>query len=468
MTGPRDLASLPHSEVGARYATSRALSWRRERGDAALADVHRTIRVPRNAPPWKRLLSYFGPGYLVAVGYMDPGNWATSLAGGSQFGYRLLSVALLSSLMAIVLQSLATRLAVGSGRDLAQACRDGFPKWAAVPLWALAELAIIATDLAEVIGTAIGLKLLFDIPLAAGVAITSLDVFLVLLLQRLGFRYLEAFVVTGLVLIAVCFGVQVALANPDWAAVVAGFVPTTEIATNPNMLYLALGILGATVMPHNLYLHSAIIGTRDIGETEPEKREAFRFATIDSTIALMLAMLINASILILAAAVFHHSGRTDVADLTEAHGLLSPLLGTAIAPTLFAIALIACGLNSTVTATLAGQAVMEGFLNLRIAPWLRRLTTRLAAIVPAAAVTIWAGEHAATKLLILTQVILSFQLPFAVVPLVWFTAQKSKLGSLVAPRWLTLLAALIALLIIALNIKLISDISVGSATPAGL
>ena len=467
MTGPRDLASLPRSPDGPPRSQSSALSWRRARGDAALMEVHRTIRVPRNAPAWQRLLSYFGPGYLVAVGYMDPGNWATSLAGGSQFGYRLLSVALLSSLMAIVLQSLATRLAVGSGRDLAQACRDGFPKWAVVPLWALAELAIVATDLAEVIGTAIGLKLLFNIPLAAGVAITALDVFLVLLLQRLGFRYLEAFVVAGLVLIAACFGAQVALAHPDWSAVLAGFAPTTEIATNPEMLYLALGILGATVMPHNLYLHSAIIGTRDIGETGPEKREAFRFATIDSTIALMLAMLINASILILAAAVFHHSGRTDVADLTEAHDLLSPLLGTAIAPTLFAIALIACGLNSTVTATLAGQAVMEGFLNLRIAPWLRRLTTRLAAIVPAAIVTIWAGEQAAAKLLILTQVILSFQLPFAVVPLVWFTAQRSKLGDLVSPRWLTVLASLIAVLIIALNVKLISDIASGASAPLG-
>jgi manganese transport protein len=439
----------------------RPSGWRRERGDAALIDVHNTIQVPRNAPVWQRLFSFFGPGYLVAVGYMDPGNWATSLAGGAQFGYQLLSVALLSSVMAIVLQSLATRLAVGSGRDLAQACRDGFPKWAALPLWALAELAIIATDLAEVIGTAIGLKLLFDIPLGAGVMLTALDVFLVLLLQRLGFRYLEAFVVAGLLVIAACFGIQLMLAQPDWSAVASGFAPTADIVGNPQMLYIAIGIIGATVMPHNLYLHSAIVGTRSIGPTKSEKREAFLFATIDSTIALMFALVINASILILAAAAFHQSGKTGVTDLAEAHGLLAPLLGATIAPTLFAIALIACGLNSTVTATLAGQAVMEGFLNLKIAPWVRRLTTRMVAIVPAAIATIWAGEHAAGKLLILTQVILSLQLPFAVVPLVWFTAQKSKLGDLVAPKWLTLLASLIAALIIILNTKLIADVASG-------
>lgn len=447
--------------------TAKSLGWLNERGEAALSDVYRTIQVPKDAPAWRRLLAFFGPGYLVAVGYMDPGNWATSLAGGSQFGYRLLSVALLSSLMAIVLQSLATRLAVGSGRDLAQACRDGFPKWAAVPLWALAELAIIATDLAEVIGTAIGLKLLFDIPLSAGVLLTALDVFLVLLLQRLGFRYLEAFVVAGLVVIALCFGTQLMLADPDWAAVRAGFTPATEIVSNPDMLYIAIGIIGATVMPHNLYLHSAIVGTRTIGASEAEKREAFRFATIDSTIALLLALVINASILILAAAVFHHAGKTGVTDLTDAHNLLSPLLGTSIAPALFAIALIACGLNSTVTATLAGQAVMEGFLDLKIAPWLRRLITRMIAIVPAAFVTIWAGEHAAGKLLVLTQVILSLQLPFAVVPLIWFTAQKSKLGSLATPKWLTLLATLIAALIIVLNIKLITDIMSGGFNTSG-
>ena len=440
--------------------------WRRERGDAALLDVHRTIEVRRDGPAWKRLLSYFGPGYLIAVGYMDPGNWATSLAGGSEFGYKLLAVALVSNVMAIVLQSLATRLAVGSGRDLAQSCRDGFPKWASLPLWALAELAIIATDLAEVIGTAIGLKLLFGIPLGLGVLLTALDVFLVLLLQRLGFRYLEAFVFAGLAVIAICFGTQMLLAKPEWAEVARGFVPTTEIITNPHMLYLALGILGATVMPHNLYLHSAIVGTRNFGTSVAEKREAYRFASIDSTIALMLALLINASILILAGAAFHQSGRTDVVDLTQAHDLLAPLLGP-WAPTLFAVALIACGLNSTVTATLAGQAVMEGFLDLRIQPWLRRLITRLAAIVPAAVVTIWAGEAATAKLLILSQVVLSFQLPFAVLPLVYFTAQKSKLGELVAPRWLTLFAAIIAAAIVVLNAKLILDFASGGLSTGG-
>ncbi len=378
---------------------------------------------------------------------MDPGNWATSLAGGAQFGYTLLAVALLSNIMAIILQSLAARLAIGSGRDLAQACRDGFPKYVSLPLWVLAEAAIIATDIAEVIGTAIGLKLLFGIPLAAGVVITALDVFLVLLLQRLGFRYLEAFVIAGLGIIALCFGLQLALADPEWSAVITGFIPKPEIVTNPAMLYLALGILGATVMPHNLYLHSAIIGTRDYGRTEPAKRDALKFATIDSTVALMLALTINAAILILAAAAFNQSGRTDVADLTQAHDLLSPLLGSAIAPTLFAVALLACGLNSTVTATLAGQAVMEGFINIRLKPWLRRLITRMIAIVPAAGVTIFAGEQATGKLLILSQVVLSLQLPFAIVPLVLFTAQRAKMGGLVAPRWLTILAAFIAIVL---------------------
>ena len=453
----------PDSKVGPANNTG----WLRERGDAPLTDMYRTVRVERTGPAWRRFLGFIGPGYLVAVGYMDPGNWATSLAGGAQFGYTLLSVALLSNIMAIVLQSLAARLAIGSGRDLAQACRDGFPPWAAYPLWVLAELAIVATDVAEVIGTAIGLKLLFGIPMALGVAITALDVFIVLYLQRLGFRYLEAFIIAGLAVIAVCFAIQLALADPEWNAVFAGFVPTTDIVTNPQMLYLALGIIGATVMPHNLYLHSAIVGTRDFGVTKTAKREALKFATIDSTVALMLALLINASILILAAAAFHRTGHSDVADLTRANDLLAPLLGSAIAPTLFGIALLACGLNSTVTATLAGQAVMEGFINIRLKPWLRRLVTRMIAIIPAAAVTIWAGEQETGKLLIFSQVILSLQLPFAVVPLVLFTAQRSKLGDLVAPRWLTAFAVLIAALIIALNLKLIFDFATGGLTGGG-
>ncbi|MGL4397941.1 MAG: Nramp family divalent metal transporter [Hyphomicrobium sp.] len=443
---------------------SGAGGWLRARREPSLSDVHASVPVRTSGPSWRRLASYLGPGYLVAVGYMDPGNWATSIAGGAQFGYTLLAVALMSNIMAIVLQSLAARLAIGSGRDLAQACRDGYPAWAAFPLWILAELAIVATDMAEVIGTAIGLKLLFGIPLAFGVAITALDVFLILFLQRLGFRYLEAFVIAGLGVIAVCFGVQLALADPAWSAVFAGFIPKTEIVTNPTMLYLALGIIGATVMPHNLYLHSAIVSTRDYGASVPERREALKFATIDSTVALMLALTINASLLILAAAAFHGTEHAGVTDLSEAHGLLAPLLGSAIAPTLFAIALLACGLNSTVTATLAGQAVMEGFIDIRLKPWQRRLVTRLVAIVPAAAVTIFAGEAATAKLLILSQVILSLQLPFAVVPLVMFTAQRAKLGDLTAPRWLTAFAALIAVIIIALNLKLIFDFATGGLT----
>jgi manganese transport protein len=393
---------------------------------------------------------------------MDPGNWATSLAGGAKFGMALLAVAALSNVMAIILQSLAARLAVGSGRDLAQACRDAFPKAASIPLWVLAEVAIIATDIAEVIGTAIGLQLLSGLPLAYGVIITALDVFVVLALQQLGFRALEAFVVTLLLIITACFGVQIALADPDWGAVLRGFVPTAQIVTNPDMLYLAMGIIGATVMPHNLYLHSAIVQTRKIGPTLAEKHEALRFATIDSTLALMFALLINAAILILAAATFHKAGSVDVAELGQAHALLAPLLGSAIAPTLFAIALICCGLSSTVTATLAGQAVMEGFLNLQVAPWMRRLITRMVAIVPAIGVTLAYGEAATGKLIIASQVVLGLQLPFAVVPLVMLTASRAKLGELVAPRWLTAIAAAIAVAIIALNLKLIWDLTMGA------
>ena len=430
-------------------------AWRRSRGEAALSDVHRTVELPKGF--WRRLAAFLGPGYMVAVGYMDPGNWATSLAGGSRFGYTLLSVALISNIMAIVLQSLCARLAVASGRDLAQACRDAFPRWVAWPLWALAEIAIIATDIAEVIGTAIGLNLIFGIPLELGVIITALDVFLILYLQKLGFRWVEALIMTLLGVIAVCFAIQVALADPNWGAVVTGFAPTTEIVTNPEMLYLALGILGATVMPHNLYLHSGIVQTRAYGETLVEKRQALRYATWDSTIALMFALLINASILILAAATFYASGRTDVIEIGEAHALLSPLLGIAIAPTLFGIALLCCGINSTVTATLAGQIVMEGFLRIKLPPWLRRLVTRAIAIVPAAAVTLWFGEVGTAKLLILTQVVLSLQLSFAVFPLVLFTANKKKMGDLVAPRWLVAIAMLIAVVIAALNVKLLLD-----------
>src|ERR1700746_2804753 len=434
-----------------------APGWRGERGEPSLSNMFGSVRTAPSASFWRKLLAFLGPGYLVAVGYMDPGNWATSLAGGSKFGYALMTVALLSNLMAIVLQSLCTRLGVGAGRDLAQACRDSFPRAVSIPLWLSAEIAITATDLAEVIGTAIGLNLLFHIPLEIGVIITGADVFLILALQAFGFRWIEAFVVAMLGVIAACFAVQIALAHPDWGAVIRGFAPTSEIFANPEMLYLALGILGATVMPHNLYLHSGLVQTRGFGEEIDERREAIKLATIDSSIALCFALTINASILILAAATFHHSGRTDVAELDQAHAFLSPLLGSTLAPTLFAIALLCCGLNSTITATLSGQIVMEGFLNLRIAPWLRRLVTRMIAIVPAVIVTVWAGEKATGQLLIMSQVVLSLQLPFAVVPLVMFTASRAKMGPFVAPRWLTVLAAMTAALIIGLNVKLVWD-----------
>lgn len=429
--------------------------WKSSRGDAALADVHRSVQLPKGT--WRRMAAFLGPGYMVAVGYMDPGNWATSLAGGSKFGYTLLVVALVSNLMAIVLQSLCARLAIASGRDLAQACRDAYPRYISIPLWLAAEIAIIATDIAEVIGTAIGLNLLFGIPLELGVIITALDVFLILWLQTKGFRWLEAFVITLLGVIALSFGIQIALADPDWGGVIRGFAPTTEIIRNPEMLYLALGILGATVMPHNLYLHSAIVQTRAYGDSLQEKRQALKFATIDSTVALMFALLINASILILAAASFHATGNTEMTDLGDAHQLLGPLLGSGIAPSLFAVALLACGLNSTVTATLAGQAVMEGFLQIRLPPWLRRLITRAIAILPAAGVTLYYGSAGTGKLLILTQVVLSLQLSFAVVPLVMFTADRAKMGAMAAPRWLVALAILIAVVIVALNLKLLFD-----------
>ena len=432
-------------------------AWRAENKTPSMSEVFRTIAVGNSGTSrFRKFMAFIGPGYLVAVGYMDPGNWATSLAGGAAFGYTLLFVALLSNIMAILLQSLCARLAVASGRDLAQACRDAFPKWMSFPLWIFAELAIIATDLAEVIGTAIGLNLLFGIPLEIGIFITAADVFLILWLQNKGFRWIEALIISLMALIAACFVVLIAQANPVWGEVIAGFVPTTQLLSDQDMLYLGLGILGATVMPHNLYLHSSIVQTRAVGDSLPERREAMQLATLDSTIALMFALFINASILILAAAAFFKTGRHDVVELGEAHSLLAPIIGTA-APTLFAVALIACGLNSTVTATLAGQIVMEGFISLRLPSWLRRLVTRLVAIVPALVVTIAFGEKETGKLLILSQVILSLQLPFAVVPLVMFTASRAKMGALVAPRWLTGVAVVIAAIIVALNVKLLAD-----------
>ncbi|MGL4324395.1 MAG: Nramp family divalent metal transporter [Beijerinckiaceae bacterium] len=448
------------SEVGGPAGVS-AGGWQRPVGEPSLAESFRSVQVQKGGSFFRKLLAFLGPGYLVAVGYMDPGNWATSLAGGAQFGYTLLAVALISNIMAILLQALCARLAIGAGRDLAQACRDAYPRWVAWPLWVLAEMAIIATDLAEVIGTAIGLQLLFGLPLAVGVVITALDVFLILWLQSRGFRWIEAFVITLLAVIAVCFAIQIALASPDWGGVLGGFIPRPEIITNPAMLYIALGIIGATVMPHNLYLHSSIVQTRAYGDTLPEKQEALKLATIDSTAALMFALTINASILILAAATFHKTGNSHVNELGQAHHLLAPLVGASIAPMLFAIALLACGLNSTVTATMAGQIVMEGFINIRLPAWLRRLITRSIAIVPAALVTIYYGESQTAKLLILSQVILSLQLPFAIIPLVMFTASRQKMGAMVAPRWLTAAAALIAAIIVSLNIKLLVDFVTG-------
>jgi manganese transport protein len=432
--------------------------WRRSSEEPSLADVFRSIPV-RNSGSWfRRALAFLGPGYLVSVGYMDPGNWATSIAGGAKFGYTLLVIALMSNIMAIILQSLCARLAVGSGRDLAQACRDAFPKPVSLVLWVFAEIAIIATDIAEVVGTAIGLNLLFGIPLEIGVIITALDVFVILLLQRLGFRWVEAFIIALLGVIFACFFVQIGLADPEWGAVIRGFAPTTEIIKNPDMLYLALGIIGATVMPHNLYLHSGIVQTRAFGRSETEKREALFFATLDSTVALMLALLVNASILILAAATFHTAGQVNITDLGEAHAMLEPLVGSLLAPKLFAIALLCCGLSSTVTATLAGQIVMEGFLDIRLPAWMRRLFTRMVAIVPAAGVTLYYGAEGTGTLLILSQVILAFQLPFAIVPLVMFTRDKHKMGALVSPLWLTAVSAVIAAIVIGLNVKLLWDV----------
>ncbi|MFZ1425178.1 MAG: Nramp family divalent metal transporter [Geminicoccaceae bacterium] len=427
----------------------------------SLAEVHRSIPVSRSGNPLRRLMAFVGPGYLVAVGYMDPGNWATDLAGGSAFGYTLLSVVLLSNLMAILLQSLAARLGIATGQDLAQACRAHYRSTVNFGLWLLCEIAIIACDLAEVIGTAIALQLLFGIPLLLGATLTALDVLLVLLLQQRGFRYLEAFIISLITVIAVCFLIEIVLADPDWGAVAFGFVPQPEILTNPAMLYIAIGILGATVMPHNLYLHSSIVQTRRWEQTPKGRREAVLFATIDSTVALSLALFVNAAILILAAAAFHSTGQTGVAEIQDAYKLLAPTLGVAAASTLFALALLASGQNSTITATLAGQIVMEGFLRLRLAPWLRRAVTRLLAIVPVLVVTWLYGESGTAQLLVLSQVVLSLQLPFAVVPLVRFTTDKAKMGELVAPRWVATLAWIVTAVIITLNMKLLYDFATG-------
>lgn len=423
----------------------------------SLPEVHRSVRVPNAGGFLRKLLAFVGPGYLVAVGYMDPGNWATALAGGSAFGYTLLSIALLSSLMAILLQALCARVGIATGRDLAQLCRERFPAPVAYPLWLLAELAICATDLAELIGTAIALQLLFGIPLLLGVMLTALDAFLILWLQNKGIRWLEALIFGFIALIFGCFAIQIALADPDWGAVLRGYIPAASIVLNDTQLYIAMGILGATVMPHNLYLHTALVQSRDYARDLDSKREAIRFSSIDSTLALSLALLVNSAILITASAVFNTAGRTEVAEIQEAYQLLSPLVGTGAAATLFAIALLLCGINATVTATLSGQIVMEGFLRFRLHPVLRRLITRLVAIVPAILVTWFYGTSGTAQLLILSQVILSLQLPFAVVPLMLFAGDKGRLGSLTAPRWQLALGWASATLIIGLNAKIIMD-----------
>jgi manganese transport protein len=426
----------------------------------SLAEVNASVQV-RGHTPLRRLLAFLGPGYLVAVGYMDPGNWATDLAAGSAYGYTLLSAVLLSSLMAVLLQSLSARLGIATGRDLAQACRAHYPPAVNLTLWAVCELAIIACDLAEVIGTAIALQLLFGLPLVVGAALTAADVLLILLLQQRGFRQLEAFVIALITIVAACFAVELFLAGPDPAAVAAGLLPSPVIVTNPGMLYLAIGILGATVMPHNLYLHSAIVQTRAWAPTRAAKREAIRFATIDSTLALGLAFFVNAAILTLAAAAFHTTGQTEVAEIQDAYRLLAPTLGVGLASTLFALALLASGQNSTITATLAGQIVMEGFLRLRLPPWARRLVTRLIAVVPVIVVAWLAGEGGTAKLLILSQVVLSLQLPFAVIPLVRFATDRARLGDLAAPRWVAALAWIVAGVIVALNAKLVVGLLLG-------
>ena len=435
--------------------------WRNPSPSVSLPEIHGSIPVPVTGSFWRKLAAFAGPGYLVAVGYMDPGNWATDLAGGARYGYTLLSVIMLSNLMAILLQALAARLGIVSGRDLAQACRDHYSRSTTIALWVLCEVAIAACDLAEVIGSAIALNLLFGLPVFWGVCLTSLDVLLVLYMQQYRFRYVEALVVVLIIGIAGCFAVQLALARPAPLGVLSGFLPSADIVRDPGMLYIAVGILGATVMPHNLYLHSSIVQTRRYADTLASKKEAIRFATLDSSIALMSALFINAAILIVSAAVFHGTEHQSVADIGDAHQLLSPLLGTSAAGILFAVALLCSGQNATLTGTLAGQIVMEGFVNIRLRPWLRRLITRLVAIVPAVIVVSLYGERGTGALLILSQVILSLQLPFAVFPLVSFTGNRLKMGVFVAPRWVQALAWTVAVIIAALNVWLLYQTFLG-------
>jgi manganese transport protein len=417
----------------------------------SLPEVHRSIKIPNEKGFWRKMLAYAGPGYLVSVGYMDPGNWATDIAGGATFGYALLTVILLSNLMAILLQSLCVRLGVATGRDLAQACRDYFPGKINFCLWVLCEIAIAACDLAELLGSAIALQLLFGIPLIWGVCLTASDVLLLLLLQGKGFRYVEALVITLVATVGICFAAEIIFSKPDLTGILQGYLPKPEVVRNPAMLYIAIAILGATVMPHNLYLHSSIVQTRAWQPTSKKRWEAIKFGTLDSTIALSFALLINSAILIVAAATFHFSGYQQVAEIQDAYKLLSPLLGVSVASAIFGIALLASGQSSTLTATLAGQIVMEGFLQFRLPPWVRRLATRLLAMIPALIVIIVYGEKSTGSLLIASQVVLSLQLSFAVIPLVMFTSDRRLMGEFVNPTWLKLLAGAVATIIVGLN-----------------
>jgi manganese transport protein len=446
-----------------RFSTAPALpadqtetsAWRRALTLPSLPESHRSIPVAHNAHWFRKILAFAGPGYLVAVGYMDPGNWATDIGGGSKFGYTLLSVVLISNILAMFLQALSAKLGIVTGRDLAQACRDHYSRRLSIFLWVACELAIAACDLAEVLGSAVALNLLFHIPLLLGVLLTALDVLIVLALQGRGFRLIEAFVITLIASIGLCFAYEIFFAHPVWREAAYGFIPRAEILRNKEMLYIAIGILGATVMPHNLYLHSSIVQTRAFGQQKSEKREALRYAVIDSTVALFFALFINAAILVLGAAAFHTRGLSEVADIAQAYKLLSPVLGAGFASTLFACALLASGQNSTLTGTLAGQIVMEGFLDIRLKPWLRRLITRAIAIIPAVLVIAIAGEGKLTALLILSQVILSFQLPFAVIPLVQFTSERAKMGDFVNSRATTVIAWCVAAAILFFNGELL-------------
>ncbi|GCE28825.1 divalent metal cation transporter MntH [Dictyobacter alpinus] len=429
--------------------------WKKTLITPSLPEVYASVHIPKGKGFWRTMLAYGGPGLMVAVGYMDPGNWATDLAGGARFGYLLISVILISNLVAILLQHLALKLGIATGRDLAQACRENYSRPVAIGLWFICEIAIIACDLAEVIGSAIALNLLFGIPLIVGVLITAVDVILILLLQNRGFRVIEAIVAVLILTIAVCFGYNLFISQPSLAGIAGGLIPSTQIVTNPGALYIAIGIFGATVMPHNLYLHSSIVQTRAYEHTDEARTQAVKYATIDSTVALLFAFFINAAILILAAAAFYGTKNANVADIADAYKLLSPVLGVPIASTLFAIALLASGQNSTLTGTLAGQIVMEGFLHLRLKPWIRRLITRLLAIIPAVIVTIIYGERGTGALLVLSQVVLSFQLSFAVIPLVQFTGDKKQMGKFVNKRWLNIVAWTLATGIAAVNVYLL-------------